>query len=116
MFKPKHEETDLEPLRNDVRRLADRVDSLYEKLGDVAALEARIDGLHTNWEKERIALAELYDKAYHMLKRSQKRQRDMEKEEPEPEVPEDTLSDDPVSERVLMRRRRTGAVSPVTPG
>lgn len=116
VFNRKEPETDLKPLENALSELRGRVDGLFNQLGDYAALAAKVDALHTNWESERLALAELYDKAYHMLQRHAKRTRDAEAlQVVEPQEVTEPSRLDLVSERVLNRRRGNGAVSPVTP-
>lgn len=68
-------------------------------------LSAEIHTLRAEMAAAKLEMAELSDKAYHMLQRTAKRLRDAE---PQPELelePTPQLVTDQVTERVLARRR-----------
>lgn len=74
-----------------------------ERLRDVedaqANLETRMKEIEQQWE-------DFYDKAYHTLKRTETRQRRMERQETGEAVEEAAAANgvDPVTERILARR------------
>lgn len=114
VFKRNKTETVPEPPQDGPSDITARVDHLYTQVGNYTLLEAKVAALESKWESERMALAELYDKAYHMLQRHAKRQRDAAQEvTPEPEQEPNRI--DAVTERVLARRQGINGVSPVLP-
>lgn len=78
---------------------------------DVELLRAEQQTIRAEVAAGKLEMAELSDKAYHMLQRTAKRLRDAEPaDEPVP-VPEPQLVTDQVSQRVLARRRGHGLSS-----
>lgn len=67
-----------------------------------------MDALEVAWKRELMGFADLYDKTYHMLKRTEKRLRDAQKHDQEPERGEGAAPSDPVTEKILARRRQRG--------
>jgi len=75
---------------------------------DLEQVRAEIATLRAEVKAAVLEMAELSDKAYHMLARTRKRLSDAEPT-PEPvEVPEPRLVRDETTERVLARRRHHG--------
>lgn len=78
---------------------------------DCELLRAEQQTIRAEVAAAKLEMAELSDKAYHMLQRTAKRLRDAEPvEEPAP-APEPQLVTDQVSQRVLARRRGHGLPS-----
>lgn len=72
---------------------------------DCELLRAEQQTIRAEVAAAKLEMAELSDKAYHMLQRTAKRLRDAEPPEQVEEVPAPRLVTDEVTERVLARRR-----------
>jgi len=75
---------------------------------DLEHIRAEIATLRAEVKAAVLEMAELSDKAYHMLARTRKRLRDAEPDEIPVEVPEPRLVEDETTQRVRARRRGRG--------
>ncbi len=77
-----------------------------------SAVESNVGGLEAQVSREVLNMAELYGKTYRLLKRMQAEER-YDQEEPQPDI-----APDPVTDRVMARRRQGGVSkgSPVGKG
>jgi len=107
-----------EQLALDLGKLSESSERLKERVVEV---EGTLAELRAEISREKLSMAELYDKTYHLLKRHEARERKAARE-PEEQLelpPEEAPSGEPavdsVTERVMNRRRRTGGISPVVP-
>lgn len=95
------ESFDLE--RHEIARRLERIESVLDTHSTRAsAVEGNLGGLEAQVSREVLNMAELYGKTYRLLKRMQAEERYDEKEEPEPDI----VPTDPVTERVMARRRQ----------
>jgi len=95
------ESFDLE--RQEIVRRLDHVESVLDTHQvRASAVEANVGSLEANVSREVLNMAELYGKTYRLLKRMQAEDRYDEEKEPEPDI----VPTDPVTERVMARRRQ----------
>jgi hypothetical protein len=112
-------------LRRRVEALEANLKKLLESSLSHEQMVGRVEGtladVRSEVAREKLSMAELYDKTYHLLKRHEARDRAARTEPEDVDVSHIELVDDqvavgdPVTERVLARRRGTGGVSPVLP-
>lgn len=111
-------QSQLEELRSDVGKLSESPVRLDDALTE---LRGRVEDLAAQVAREKLSMAELYDKTYHLLKRHEARDRASRKEPEDAEtgqlalVEEADTGTDPVTQRVLNRRRGGNGISPVVP-
>ena len=94
------ESFDLE--RHEIARRLERIESVLDTHSTRAsAVEGNLGGLEAQVSREVLNMAELYGKTYRLLKRMQAEDRYDAEEPPEPDI----APTDPVTERVMARRR-----------
>lgn len=88
--------------RQEILRRLDRTESVLDTHQTRAsAVEGNLGALEAQVSREVLNMAELYGKTYRLLKRMQAEERYDEEKEPEPDI----IPTDPVTERVMARRR-----------
>ena len=89
--------------RHEIVRRLDHIESVLDTHQTRAsAVEGNLGGLEAQVSREVLNMAELYGKTYRLLKRMQAEERYDEAAEPEPDI----APTDPVTERVMARRRQ----------
>ena len=110
----------IELLEGSLGNLLESTEALDRRVADVSVTVANIAA---QVKLEALSGAELYDKTYHLLKRHEARDRAKSKVDNDLEglelvaddPPEQAVVGDPVTDRVLQRRRKSRGVSPVIP-
>lgn len=88
--------------RQEIARRLERIESVLDTHQTRAsAVESNLGGLEAQVSREVLNMAELYGKTYRLLKRMQAEERYDEQTESEPDI----VPTDPVTERVMARRR-----------
>lgn len=88
--------------RHEIARRLERIKSVLDThQSRASALESNLGAVEALVQRETLSIAEVYGKTYRLLKRMQAEDRYDTEEEPKPDI----VPNDPITERVMARRR-----------